>query len=89
MKLDEDGKKLVSKPWVPKIEEKIDFINNKNPIIATVTNVVQKDGDSYVITVSFIAENDSTTIIEVPFPSSKIFKCGEKLTARTDCMSKI
>ena len=89
MKINEDGKVLPPKAWVPKSEEKIDFINNKNPFMATVVSVTPIDLESYTISLKYTDENDNLQTIESKFPSSNIFKCGEKLTTRSDCITKL
>ena len=75
--------------WIPKRNQKIDFLPNgeKNYRMGFVREVESKKG-KMVIIVEYLIHGNKTAKGQINFPSKNIKQCGEVLTARRDCIQK-
>ena len=85
---DMDVGKLLETEYNPKEGENIDFMENGDTTfrLGKIKGIKKKDKTS-LITVAYLDNSGEPKTSVVKYPGPNIFKCGEKLTRRNDCIN--
>jgi hypothetical protein len=80
--------KLLETEFTPKEGNSIDFIaNGEKEYRPAIIKAIKKKGDRKFITVNYFDNMGESKTAVVKYPGNSVFKCGEKLTRRTDCLN--
>ena len=75
--------------WVPKIKEKCDYrLPGENFYRMGIITEITQIGRKTRIRLKYMQDGNNYSKAEIFYPNKNLKRCGEELTARTDCMIK-